>query len=121
MLWGPKTYVKDFDSFTIDSATKAISLRFTAMGNYTITGFSLRIISKTGNPPDLKIYLYSDSSGNPDSELASGSTGDFLGYRVATFDSSYLLTAGTVYHCMAKGQSGYDGSNNVNVNFFNRS
>jgi hypothetical protein len=95
-----------------------VAMPFTPTSSYTLCGVTLRM-SKVQNPPNMSLYIYSDNSAAPGTQVGTGSQ-PFNSSSLSTSESDAAfvglnasLTAGTQYWIVAKDPSG-DGTNYTN-------
>lgn len=102
------------------SDTRYIATKFTASASYDADKVYLWV-RRVGNPGTLRVDLYSDSGGDPDSSLkyTTKTTSDITDivsvFQVFDWTSTQALTSGTDYHIVISGASSDDANNHWQV------
>lgn len=104
----------------LDSATKKISMRFTAKTNKTVNKLRVYVSAKAGTSPIYTVGLQSDdgtANSLPNGYISGNNVNTALAQFWNTIDiGNTAITAGTVYHLVIEYSSGtIDGSNNVSI------
>ncbi len=114
-LYGSATATTPIN-IVLDTATKAISMRFTAKSSKTIAKIRIYVAGKVGTSPTYTIGIKANSAGAPTGAYPSSIT-SALATGWNTIDIPDLaITSGTIYHLIIEYSSGtINGSNYVRM------
>lgn len=119
MLWGTKNFIGRFTTYLLNSNTKKIAFRFTAIQSDTASEIYFYISSINGSPGNIKVGLQLDVNGVPSGTfLTSVTTSPSSGWNSYNI-TDYVLTSGLVYYIVIEPISGFDASNYITISYGN--
>ncbi|MFN4133480.1 MAG: DUF4082 domain-containing protein, partial [Candidatus Hadarchaeales archaeon] len=95
---------------TLENDSAMASMKFTAQETKYIGGVRFYVEGLKGQP-SIRVSLYSDSAGNPGSELAYGTTTiSSTGWQSVNFTAPVQITQGSIYHIVLRHVNNSPGS-----------